>query len=506
MDPKKKSWWDRQKDRVVRGVQSVGRVAQSAGRGAMAVNPFDPRNTERAGQAIGNVLSRNQRVANIVNAIGDRGGLAAARAVRDMTGVGGFQRASTKAQQGDIRGALLSAAGGAAQLGLSTTGIGRGVGLTGRFATQGAYQTARAAGRGVAPSIARAAGTAVFGDPASAALRRAVAGRGALARGSAAVAGLALPGSIFERNILSPLIDRGLDRFFGPAGQTTGQTVAATGPASRTASQGDTFTDADGRVYRRNPLTGQNEVVSWNPQSVKAPFYDKEGRYHVWNPTMGIYNVEGWGRPGQKTTPGGTGTPVTPATPTGPETPAGGGAFTVPGEDLGAGMFGALPYEEGATTMSGLSRGAGGAGGYSEELAALSPEEMQELLEASRDAQRQYDEIINQIGRTTAETERDFFDYTRGVNRQVAGGRQNVASQLAQLGMDTSPATQAYADYLGAQGQRQIAGGRANVAKILADLRGQRGTAEANKLRRLRELDMAMRNARARRTVNRVQY
>lgn len=514
-----KDWLNQQKNRAVGAVRSVGRAVQgagratgraaaTAGRGAMAVNPFDPRNTDRAGRALGNVLSRNQRVAGIVNAIGDRGGLAAARAVRDMTGVGGFQRGATKAQQGDIRGALLSAAGGAGQLGLSATGVGRGVGLTGRFATQGAYQTARAAGRGVAPSIARAAGTAVFGDPASAALRRAAVGRGVLARGGAAAAGLALPGSIFERGVLAPLVDRGLDRFFGPAGQTAGQTAAATGPASRTASQGDTFTDADGRVYRRNPLTGQNEVVGWNPQSVKAPFYDKEGRYHVWNPTMGIYNVEGWGRPGQQTTPGGAGTPATPVS---PETPADGGAaqggaFTVPGEDLGAGMFGALPYEDGYTTMSGLSRGAGGPAGYSEELAALSPEEMQELLEASREAQRQYDEIINQIGRTTAETERDFFDYTRGVNRQVAGGRQNVASQLAQLGMDTSPATQAYAEYLGAQGQRQIAGGRAKVADILADLRGQRGTAEANKLRRLRELDMAMRNARARRTVNRVQY
>jgi hypothetical protein len=170
-------------------------------------------------------------------------------------------------------------------------------------------------------------------------------------------------------------------------------------------------------------------------------------------------------------------------------------------------MYGDMPYGEGMGGMYGMSQGAGGgAGGYSEELAALSPEEMQELLEASRDAQREYDEIINQIGRTTAETERDFFDYTRGVGRQVAGGRQNVASQLAQLGMDTSPAPQAYADYLGAQGQRQIAGGRANVAKILADLRGQRGTAESNKLRRLRELDMAMQNARARRTVNRYQY
>lgn len=428
-------------------------AVRATGRALGAVNPFDPRNTNRAGQAIGNFISRSKRAEDIVNAIGRRGGSAAAGAVRDLTGVGGFQRGATKAQQGDIRGALTSAAGGALNLGLSASGLN---------AARGTFLGARAAGRGVMSSAARGAARGVFGDPLSKGLRTAAAGRRLPVRAAAGAAGFLLPGSPFERAVVTPLLTSGIDRL---TGLISGSTPSSSGTGGARTS---------GRT-----------ADQWE-------------------------RILGGGRPSGASTfvDGGTTTPAVGETPVA-GVPTSSGAFTVPGEDLGAGMFGTLPYEDGYTTMSGLSQGAGGArgaGGYSEELAALSPEEMQELLEASRDAQRQYDEIINQIGRTTAETERDFFDYTRGVNRQVAGGRQNVASQLAQLGMDTSPATQAYAEYLGAQGQRQIAGGRANVAKILADLRGQRGTAEANKLRRLRELDMAMRNARARRTVNRAQY
>lgn len=479
-----------------------GQGAGKVGRAAMAVNPFDPRNTNRAGQALGNLISRNRRAESIVNTIGRRGGTAVAGGVRNLTGVGGFQRGATKAQQGDIRGALASTAEGALNLGLSAAGVGRAVGMAGRFGTQGAYQAARAGGSGILGSTARAIGAGVFGDPASRGLRAAATGRSFPVRAGAAALGFFLPGSPFERAVVTPLtnpyIERGMNKLFGPENK-----VSATGsPLSRTGTRGGTYTDAAGRVMKYNPLTGISEVVGFQPQKAKASFFDKEGRYNVYNPRLGIYEVAGFRGTGQPTTAGGAGTPATPTTP-----PAGAaeGAFTVPGTEPGPGMFGDLPYEEGVTTMAGMGQGAGGQGRYSQELAAMSPEEMQQLLEASREAQRQYDETINQLGRTTAETERDFFDYMRGVNRQVAGGRQNVASQLAQLGMDTSPATQAYAEYLGAQGQRQIAGGRAKVADVLAQLRGQRGTAEAEKLRRMREIDMAMRNARARRTVDRIQ-
>ena len=468
-----------------------GGGVKAAGRALGAANPFDPRNTNRAGQALGNLISRNRTAERVVNTVGQRGGSAIARGLREVTGVGGFQRGATKAQQGDIRGALKSVAGGALNLGLSASGAN---------AARSSFLAARAAGRGVMSSAARGTARGVFGDPISQRLRTATAGSRLPVRAAAGVAGFAVPGSPFERTVGIPLLTSGVNRLTGMIEGRPSSSSASGGPNS----QNRTVTDADGRVYRRNPLTGINEVVGFQPQSVKAPFYDAEGRYSVYNPRSGIYEVIGLRGTGQQTAPGGAGVPATEA---GPAASAGGDAFTVPGEDLGSGMYGDMPYGEGMGGMYGMSQGAGGgAGGYSEELAALSPEEMQELLEASRDAQREYDEIINQIGRTTAETERDFFDYTRGVGRQVAGGRQNVASQLAQLGMDTSPAPQAYADYLGAQGQRQIAGGRANVAKILADLRGQRGTAESNKLRRLRELDMAMQNARARRTVNRYQY
>ena len=452
-----------------------------------AINPLDPRNTQRAGRALGNLISQNRRAESVVNTIGRRGGSAVAGAVRDLTGVGGFQRATTQAQQGNIGAALRAAAGGALNLGLSASGIGRAAGLTGRFATQGAYQAARAAGRGVAPSVARAAGTAVFGDPASAALRRAAAGRGAVTRGAAAATGLLLPGSTFERAVVNPLVNRTFDRYLGTGGRAT-------------PTRGTTYTDSEGRVNTWNSRTGMYEVTGFRPQSSKAPYYSREGFYNVFNPRTGIYEVVSNYRP----TTGVAGTRVTGPGAAGEDIvyPTSPGTTVV--DQGGPAVVGELI--PGAGAFPEVVSGGGPGGGYSPELGALSPEEMQQLLEASRQAQREYDEILNRIGRTTAETERELFDYIRGVNRQVAGGRQTTASQLAQLGMETSPATQAYAEYLGAQGQRQIAGGRANVAKILSDLREERGAAEAEKLRRMRELDVAMRNARARRTVDQYQY
>lgn len=443
-----------------------------------AINPLDPRNTQRAGRALGNLISQNRRAESVVNTIGRRGGSAVAGAVRDLTGVGGFQRATTQAQQGNIGAALRAAAGGALNLGLSASGAN---------AARGAFAASRLAGRSVAPSVTRAVGAGIFGDPASRALRGAAAGKGRAVRTAAGAAGLLLPGSAFERAVVNPLIDRTFDRYLGTGGRAT-------------PTRGTTYTDAEGRVNTWNSRTGMYEVTGFRPQSSKAPYYSREGFYNVFNPRTGIYEVVSNYRPttgiaGTRVTgPGAAGEDIVYPTSPGTTVVDQGGPAVV-GEILpGAGAF------------PDVVSGGGPGGGYSPELGALSPEEMQQLLEASRQAQREYDEILNRIGRTTAETERELFDYIRGVNRQVAGGRQTTASQLAQLGMETSPATQAYAEYLGAQGQRQIAGGRANVAKILSDLREERGAAEAEKLRRMRELDVAMRNARARRTVDQYQY
>lgn len=445
-----------------------------------AVNPLDPRNTERAGQALGNLISRNRRAESIVNTVGRRGGSALARTVRDVTGVGGFQRATTQAQRGNYGAALREAAGGALNLGLSAGGLN---------AARGAFAASRLAGRGVTPSVTRAVGAGIFGDPASAALRRAAAGRGSLTRGAAAATGLLLPGSAFERGVVNPAINRAFDRYLGTGGRGV--------PA-----RGTTYTDAEGRVNTWNPRLGIYEVTGFRPQDVKAPYYSREGFYNVFNPRTGIYEVV--------SNAGGPKTGIAGSRVTGPgaqgdevQYPTSPGTTVV--DQGGTAAGGEVPGAAGGAFQDVVS-GGGPGGAFGPDLAALSPEEMQELLEASRQAQREYDEILNRIGRTTAETERELFDYIRGVNRQVAGGRQTTASQLAQLGLDTSPATQAYADYLGAAGQRQIAGGRANVAKILSGLREERGAAEADKLRRLREIDMAMRGARARRTVDRYQY
>jgi len=129
---------------------------------------------------------------------------------------------------------------------------------------------------------------------------------------------------------------------------------------------------------------------------------------------------------------------------------------------------------------------------------------MEELLNAAREAQRDYDSVLNQVTRNTAQGEADFTRYMRGVNRQTAGSAQDTNSALAQLGMDMSPAAQGFNQYTGAEGGRQIAGARANLAKVLANLREQRGQAEAVKLRRLREIDAATAKGRARRTVSRI--
>lgn len=184
--------------------------------------------------------------------------------------------------------------------------------------------------------------------------------------------------------------------------------------------------------------------------------------------------------------------------------------------------YGAMPVntataQAGAGGGGGAGRGGaaggGGAGGgagagtgsaaVDAQLEALSPEEYEDLLNAARAAERGYEETINRIGRDTAATERSLYDYIRGTGRQVAGGRQDVSSALAQLGLDTSPAAGAYADYLSSAGQGRIAGERGRVADVLAGLSEERRRAEALKLQQLADLERQRIARQARATVGR---
>jgi hypothetical protein len=124
-------------------------------------------------------------------------------------------------------------------------------------------------------------------------------------------------------------------------------------------------------------------------------------------------------------------------------------------------------------------------------------------MNAAREAERGYQETINRIGRDTATQERSLYDYIRGTGRQVAGGRQDVSSALAQLGMDTSPAAGAYADYLSSAGQGKVASERGRVADVLTGLTEERRRAEALKVQQMADLERQRVARQARATVGR---
>ena len=98
-------------------------------------------------------------------------------------------------------------------------------------------------------------------------------------------------------------------------------------------------------------------------------------------------------------------------------------------------------------------------------LGVLTPEQQQAYRQAVRNAEREFEMMRNQIqlGRRTAR--RDFRQGVREVNRQQSGGSQDLATALAYLGMDTSPATMG----VGLQDiERQSDLARAELARVRA--------------------------------------
>lgn len=74
-------------------------------------------------------------------------------------------------------------------------------------------------------------------------------------------------------------------------------------------------------------------------------------------------------------------------------------------------------------------------------LPALLPEQQLAYRMAVRDARRDFEMMQNQVQLGRRQARRDFRQNTREINRQQAGGSQDLATALAYLGMDTSPAT-----------------------------------------------------------------
>jgi hypothetical protein len=477
------SWFDQQKKKFERGVGSIVRAP------------------EVIGKFLGNQISRSQRAENIVNTVGRYGGEQTARAVRDLTGVTDFMKSGKAISEGRYKDATGRALLGVANLALSASALGPG------------YNAARAGGRSVLPSLVRGATGKVApraGAPLQNALRvdptrRVMQSISSTKLGSRiplignskvqTLAQIVSPGSIGAR-VAKPYVDPYIDRGAQATVDYLERRFGGGPPPQGPSTLGMTADMMERRLAGGAPVS--TAPRSTGPQG--SQFVDPTtGFVNTWNPLRQAYEVTGLRPSGNRA---GSSTPATTE-----EVVTGGpmGALPMLPEEgyVDGGLQEYLDAGLGTAAAGGYAGGGmgGGGAGYSSELAALDPDQMEELLQAARDEERRYQEVLNQIGRTTSEKERAFFDLQRGVGREVAGGRQTTSSALAQLGLDTSPAPAAYSEYLGATGQRRIAQGRADLAEILADLRQQRGTAEARKLAALREIDKATRRARVQNTM-----
>jgi hypothetical protein len=74
-------------------------------------------------------------------------------------------------------------------------------------------------------------------------------------------------------------------------------------------------------------------------------------------------------------------------------------------------------------------------------LGALTPEQQMAYRQSVRDAEREFEIMRNQVQVGRRGARRDYRQGVRQVNRQQAGGSQDLATALAYLGLDTSPAT-----------------------------------------------------------------
>lgn len=131
-------------------------------------------------------------------------------------------------------------------------------------------------------------------------------------------------------------------------------------------------------------------------------------------------------------------------------------------------------------------------------IPALRPEQQLAYRTAVRDANREFEMMRNQVQLGRRAARREFRQGVREVGRQQAGGSQDLATALAYLGMDTSPATMG----VGLQDlERQADIARAQLAQSRADtmsgLDQQLTQARIGKNRALSQAEQNKLNARA---------
>jgi hypothetical protein len=141
------------------------------------------------------------------------------------------------------------------------------------------------------------------------------------------------------------------------------------------------------------------------------------------------------------------------------------------------------------------------------QLPALLPQQQQAYRQSVRDAQREFELMRNQVQFGRRGARRDFRQGVREVNREQAGGSQDLATALAYLGLDTSPATMG----VGLQDiERQSDIARAEVARVKAMTMGgldaQMTQARIGRNRQLSAAEQARLAARAQRATDLERY
>lgn len=141
------------------------------------------------------------------------------------------------------------------------------------------------------------------------------------------------------------------------------------------------------------------------------------------------------------------------------------------------------------------------------QLPALLPEQQQAYRQSVRDAEREFELMRNQVQFGRRGARRDFRQGVRQVNRQQAGGSQDLATALAYLGMDTSPATMG----VGLQDiERESDLARAELARVRAMTMGgldaQMTQARIGRNRQLSAAEQARLAARAQRATDLERY
>lgn len=404
------------------------------------LNPFNPAVTQRAGEYWGNQISRNP-LANraVMGAMPVLDPLA--QSLYAQSGVRNYQEAARRAERGDLRGAFDVALTGAGRTLVNAATLKGGVG-----AISGGVKASRA------------------GTPILKGVTEGLKGTSVLASGANRLA-QRFPGAASTLNKLTNVAVPALGVYTGydwlSEGGVSGQTPVA--QASAVPSRSTMGMTAD-RLERG---------------SRGASYQDAAGNTLTWNPRSGIYEVAS--RAGA----------------------AGAGTGTGAGKGGRGKKKGAAGTTAEAVATEGTGDTTGANTAVETQLEALSPEEYESLLLAAREAERGYQEAINKVGRDTAKEERSLYDYVRGVGREVAGERQDVSSALAQLGMDTSPASGAYADYLAASGQGRVAARRGQSASLLQGLVEERRQAEALRAQQLADLERQRINRQARASVGR---